>query len=686
MSDFDRVLGAAGEVSKSQLPDGSYKRAVKMTPHERAEQANRVRWGGSHGTGAKPPLVRRSNGTTYRDSDRGVESVRPREPKTHYGSFRGAQGHPQGSPKKNRTGTVINRGLSDAFRGHGVQHTIAMARDAKTRPSKLHPNIEYGHTVTPKVEAKIDATIRPDIAGSLKHTVVFHHANLKVPGAQAAAAASHKTLLHGKGHVVIDAAAIDHHGNEAPLKPGITFAHVVNHELGHATAHHKSPARFDHPDGRINARRAYGEEARADVIGVKGPGVYRRSGVIGNRATAAIKRGIVTGMKAKGVKADSLPGAAPGSTWRDVHDSLGAHGHYNDVHRKARLGRDGIKGMSEQLKEGAHLNPGKYAIGAAAAVGVAHHEWKKHHVTNTADAAFSKARGYDESKHSRSHDGKFTPMNHAGLPDHVTREGWGGHTHHYVRVASNKKAFNDVYRNHSNVLTGYNSYIGGAYGAAGGAVGALKLAGDGPGKDGLIVGSAVAGGALGGVAAYKGTKAFLGRQAHKDKIQGKLDRRDIYARVSDERAHEYVGKAQTRPPSTSTGQATAGGAIVGGYAAGLTAAAGKNPERLSDLRAGYHNKMHARAVRNFGKPTAERSPEMRTKRGKYGAFEDLSPKAQKVVRTAAKLKHVAATDKQFQEAVPGLAGIAGAAVGGAALGAYQHHRRAQFKASVSGNR
>lgn len=507
MSDFDAVLLAAGEVSKNQLPDGSYKRAVKMTPHERAIQANKIRW-------------------SRESSDR-----------YYHGQFRGYKGT-LGSVKRDySTGQVANRGLKQAFDGYGVQHQIENARNAKTRPSKVHPNIEYGTSVGSRMEKLMDDTIRPDIAHSLKHKVVIHHGDLKMPGVNAAAAGSHKALLHGKGHVVVDHSTISREGMVAQFKPGITLGHMINHELGHATAHNVTPARFSLPDGKINARRARGEEARADVIGVHGPGLYRRTGVVGNRGTALLRRGILQAVKLSGKEPHHLgPGVPHGTTWSDLHEGLKSDGHYNDVHRKARLGRDGVKGLANDAKVGAALHPEKYVVGAAVTGAVAHHEWKKHHV-NTADAAVAKAR-YNQK----------------------------------ASVSGNT--------------------------AAGGIVGAYLGA---------------------GIGAHQGTQ---------------------------------------------------------------------HAEKLSDLRASYHNKMHARAVKQYASQKVRTSsPTLRTKRGKYGAFDDLSPKAKKVVTTAAKLKHVAATDQQFQhEIAPGAGALGGAVVGAAALGGLYHHASVKHNQGIDARR
>lgn len=624
-------------IRKSQQRDGSYKPVNSMSSAERS--AHRTSLTGIHG--------------------RGNNAVHG--PANHFATVHAPTGKP------------VGRDLQAAFTGHGVQHQIKDAVNATHRPSTVHPNIRYGTSIGPEMEKTLDTHINPDLAKGSRHPIVFHRANLGMEGVQAAAAASHKTLTKGHGHVILNTAAVHHDGTHGPLKPGITMKHVVNHELAHAMAHNKSPARFDKPDGSLNHRRTLGEEARADAVGVKGPGVYRRSGVVGGRVRAAAQQQIFHALKSK----IPLP---DGTSHQDVIEGLKAHAHYNDVHRKVRIGRDGFKGYAHDFAVGASLKPEKYVAGAAIAGAVAHHEWKKHHV-NTASSAIGKARAFDETKHKREH-GKFSPMNHAGAPERIPLKDWkGNHTgFDYTRVASNEKAFNNTYASRRNGHFIGNTYAGGVYGALAGIGGVIAAAKHHPElaehAGASLTASSIGGAVLGGTAANAATRAYYHNDPkRRAKFQAKADRKDMYLLGSVKK------QKSNHPPIVSTG----GGAVLGGYLAAnggmLAAARGKNPERLSDLRASFHNHAHSRAVRQYASHrSTEHAAEPRTKRGKYGAFEDLSPKAKKVVTTAAKLKHVAATDREFQRVVPGIVGVGAGVAGAVAGGALAHHNKASWKA------
>lgn len=184
------------------------------------------------------------------------------------------------------------------------------------------------------------------------------------------------------------------------------------------------------------------------------------------------------------------------------------------------------------------------------------------------------------------------------------------------------------------------------------------------GKQGAVIGAAAGLGALAGSTAGKQSMAAWQNRGTTTKKPVRKSYRD-----------------KDSLPPMNTGEGATLGAAGAGLAAHRIAGRGKNPERLADLRASYHNNAHLRATRayNSQKTGSSLAP---GRKGPYGSVrkpEDLSRKAQKLVRTGNRLHTVAATDKMFQGAAPAIAGLGAAAVGGAVGGAISHHRHAEWK-------
>lgn len=214
-------------LSKSQLPNGQYKPANKLTAQERS-------------------------------------------------GVRGA-GKTRSGPKTAEPASAANRNLHDVYRGWGVEPAVDQIKSAKTRPSKVHSNIHYADSVSSELEGHLDRSLSSDQVKRLKHPVVFHH-GATAEGAMAAATGAHKTVGN-KGHVVINHNAITSDA-KITVPTHVGFKHTVNHELAHAAISGRNPRNFM-KDGEINAVRSMGEEARADAMSIPNRGLYRRQGVPG---------------------------------------------------------------------------------------------------------------------------------------------------------------------------------------------------------------------------------------------------------------------------------------------------------------------------------------------------------------------------------------------------------------------
>lgn len=178
------------------------------------------------------------------------------------------------------------RGMGELYSRHGFglseRGPHALIHDATT-PSAVHPNIHYGASIPAKHHAELDRKIDPEVAGKLRHPVVIHHDPL--PDSVHAAAIGAHVTTGGRGHVVLNAHEMSAGGklnkDQASHYLGVRGHHVLNHEIAHASLKHSNPIKWMHHDELEMARRSMGEEARADARGVRGKGVYQRTGNAG---------------------------------------------------------------------------------------------------------------------------------------------------------------------------------------------------------------------------------------------------------------------------------------------------------------------------------------------------------------------------------------------------------------------
>lgn len=196
---------------------------------------------------------------------------------------------------------------------------------------------------------------------------------------------------------------------------------------------------------------------------------------------------------------------------------------------------------------------GKYGA-VAAGVGVGATMLKENGVSKTAPGPkadepaqvaeiFGKARSYDENKHHRSHDGKFTAMNSSGAPNRVPIKDRSGRETGLAmhRVASNKDALNSAWAGHKFGTRASNTYSGALGGGLATVAGLAAAAKHKPKlAEKLIPGGnaaphLTAATLAGGVAGNLGTKAYYNHNedAKKHKFQSKQDRRDTYALMYD---------------------------------------------------------------------------------------------------------------------------------------------------------
>lgn len=260
-------------------------------------------------------------------------------------------------------GSNIGSGLGGVYQRHGVGPSIDQAVKAKSRPSKVHPKIEYGESVSHHLENQIDRHIDPKLAASSPHKVVFHHLETE-PSTFAAAAGAHR-VTGGKGHVIINHSAVSSEGkNIAAVKQRVSVKGLVNHELAHASKKDKNPFSLV----SRGPKSSMGEEARADAHGVPGRGAYRRQKVVAGKAkTSAFER---AGAKFK----DKSP------VWEVIHQNTQNHVGYHKVHDHLRS--SGIKPGSSRTAENLHyLNATKgknirRAVYAGAAIGAVQHHKK----------------------------------------------------------------------------------------------------------------------------------------------------------------------------------------------------------------------------------------------------------------------------------------------------------------------
>jgi hypothetical protein len=259
-------------VAKSQLRDGRYVPATKLTEQGRTKQREALQ----------------------------------------SGSLKRLRQVPKGAP--------AGRGMSDAYKGFGVQPGLADALQERVRRSKVHRNVQYGSSVPSALEEKIDAEIKREVLRGAKRPIVFHYGKTSEQ-AIAAATGSH-SLVGNKGRVILNSREISMTGRLFNAREPHAFADVINHETAHAQTHGKQPLRFiDLKNGNIRQIKALGEEARADGTGVQGRGLYERNGFIRPE--------------------HELQAAERQSKDPLIQDAARGHRHYKNVHRQvqdAKLG------------------------------------------------------------------------------------------------------------------------------------------------------------------------------------------------------------------------------------------------------------------------------------------------------------------------------------------------------------
>lgn len=274
MSTADLLLAVArGEVSKSQLRDGRYVPATKLSPLGREKQRDALK--------------------------------------------NGSLGHLRGPSK----GAPTGRGINALFDQAAVGQHIARAVKEPTRASTVHRNLHFGSSVSPELAAKIEQSVNPKL---LSTPVAFHRGPAQL-GIVAGGTGSHVTT-GGMGRVVIGQDAVDADGRLAPFARDFKFGDVINHELVHATTRGKNPNRFLHYEGGINQKKALGEEARADGRGVRGQGLYQRNGLIQSRDTLReIDRQVASGEldhHPKDLQADYRDRLAGQHSYHSIHEKL----------------------------------------------------------------------------------------------------------------------------------------------------------------------------------------------------------------------------------------------------------------------------------------------------------------------------------------------------------------------------
>lgn len=259
-------VSAFGVIHKSESEPGKYKPITQMSRGERADTRDSVRRQKQIGDIGRHNIYSWHNGT---------EGVRRSPRRTAVERAPKASAH----------------GLEDTFKQYGytrrhaddIENSAGSGKQLKQdfdvtrhRPSTVHPNISYGHSITAKMEAGLDKTIDPKISAGLKHRVVLHHDTSLHPNIMAAAIPAHP-LTGGRGHVVLGAPFTP--GWKAPRGAGTPRRAIVNHELAHASLKHQ-PIQSSVPAKNI------GEEARADAQ--SGANAYTRNHVVAGRRTTAL--------------------------------------------------------------------------------------------------------------------------------------------------------------------------------------------------------------------------------------------------------------------------------------------------------------------------------------------------------------------------------------------------------------
>lgn len=280
MRTAEEVFARAREVSKSQLRNGEYVPANKLTDLGRKRQ---------------------------------LESVRT-------GSYKRFKQGPKGPniPK--------GRSMKDVYSSHGVGPGINRAMTEELRQSKVHSNVHFGSSVSPAMEERINRELKPDLIRSSKAPIAFHHGKLD-HNVMAAAAGNHVTT-GGKARVILNSSQINAEGKMGMFSD-VSFHEVLNHETGHATVSGKNPFRFiDYKGGKLNQAKTLGEEGRADARGVHGRGLYSRNGIIESPerlkyVEANLQRGGDFGHLSESMK-------------RTQFEAIRGHRNYHAVHAKVQ--------------------------------------------------------------------------------------------------------------------------------------------------------------------------------------------------------------------------------------------------------------------------------------------------------------------------------------------------------------
>lgn len=315
MNTADDVFGLAREISKaSPLPAAKKVKQVTQVSRALNDPAKRAQ------------VMSRMFGSVHKSQLRDGRYV-PASKLSELGRAKQRDALKNGSLGRLRgpsAGAPSGRGMKAVYGQAAVGEHIDLAVKEPTRASSVHRNLHFGSTISPELAAKIEAAVDPKL---LTTPVAFHRGAAGL-GIVAGGAGSHVTT-GGMGRVVIGRDMVDASGrlDDMAQFSGMKLGEVINHELVHATTRGKNPTRLLHYDGQINQKKALGEEARADGRGVRGSGLYQRSGVIQNRSVLhEADRQVAAGMLA-----DSGMSRGEQAQYREA---LGGQKSYHDIHEK----------------------------------------------------------------------------------------------------------------------------------------------------------------------------------------------------------------------------------------------------------------------------------------------------------------------------------------------------------------